>query len=369
MILNKAFMFACLAAMTLAASASAEEAWQADWDKTVAAAKKEGKLSLYMRGYDAVLRDFSRKYPEIKPVAVTGEGAALGQRILTERRAEKYLADLYVGGPYTVAGMLQPAGAVDPIADKLVLPEVLDPSAWIDGRHHYTDPEKKYNFAFLANPGGGQISYNSKLVTPGEIASYHDLLDAKWKGRIVSVEPAQRSIGAFTQFIYYNPALGADYFRRLFGDMDIAYARNSRQMTDWLATGKFAICFGCLSIEKARLQGLPVANIDTALFREGASYQAASGSISLLNRAPNPNAAKLFINWFLSREGQSSVQKVSDNGAHVNSARIDIPKDDVDPGNRLVAGRAYFDQNDPAWADTAPIDALAKEIMTSKAVQ
>jgi iron(III) transport system substrate-binding protein len=370
--MRKLLPLACFGLIALACAqpaAAADDAWKADWDKTVAAAKKEGKVVLYMRRYDLALKDFAKAYPDIKPIVVTGEGSVLGQRILTERRADKYLVDLYVGGSYTVAGILQPAKALDPISDKLVLPEVLDASAWVGGTLRYTDPERKYNFAFLASPGSDQVSYNTKLLDAKTITSYHDFLDPKFKGKIVSMDPSQRFFGALTQFIYYNPNLGPDFFRKLFGEMDITYARNNRQMTDWLANGKFEICFGCLSIEKARQQGLPVDNIDTTLFKEGAAYQAASGTVSLLNKAPNPNAAKVFINWFLSREGQISVQKISDAGEHLNSGRVDIPKDDVDPDNRLVPGRTYFDQNSPDWADTAPIDALAKEIMANKAMQ
>ena len=343
---------------------SADEIWKADWDKTVAAAKKEGRLVLYMRRYDLVLKDFNKRYPEIKPVIVTGEGAVLGQRILTERRADKYLADIYVGGPFTVSAMLM--DVVDTIPDKLVLPDVIDASGWIDHKLRYTDPEQKFNFAFLAIPGSDQVSINTNLIDPKSITSYRDFLDPKFKGKIVSLDPSQRFFGALTQFIYYNPELGSDFFRQLFGGMGITYARNNRQMTDWLAAGKFSVCFGCLSIEKARQQGLPVSTIDTSLFKEGASYQAGSGSISLLKNAPNPNAAKVFLNWLLSKEGQIAVQKITDAGEHLNSGRIDIPKDDVDEENRLVPGRKYFDQNSIEWSSTAPIDALTKEIMANK---
>jgi iron(III) transport system substrate-binding protein len=363
---------ACLGLLALCAfarPAAADDAWKADWERTVAAAKKEGKLVLYMRRYDAVLKDFTKKYPEIKPVIVTGEGSEVGARILAERRADKYLVDFYVGGPQTVLTILQPAGALDDISRQLVLPEVLDESAWVNGLLRYSDRERKYNIAFLANPGSSQVSYNSDLVGTKEITSYKDLLDPKWKGKIVSIDPTQRFFGALTQFIYYNPDMGPAFFRKLFGDAGIVYARNNRQMTDWLASGKFAICMGCLYVEKARQQGLPVGVFDTTYFKEGASFQAGSGSISLIKQAPNPNAAKLFVNWLLSREGQTAVQKVSDAGEHMNSGRVDIPKDDVDPDNRLVPGRHYFDQSNPDWADLDPVIALGKEIMATQSAQ
>lgn len=83
----------------------AKPAWQAEWDKTVEAAKKEGKLSLYLYQGDGELAAaadaFHKKYPAIAITTVTGRAGQLGPRIMAERRAEKYLADVYIGGPTT----------------------------------------------------------------------------------------------------------------------------------------------------------------------------------------------------------------------------------------------------------------------------
>ena len=70
--------------------------WKADWDKTVEAAKKEGRLVLYgSDDYEKLFAEFNKKYPEIKIVGVFGRGADVAKRFMAERRAEKYLADLY----------------------------------------------------------------------------------------------------------------------------------------------------------------------------------------------------------------------------------------------------------------------------------
>ncbi len=58
------------------------------------------------------------------------------------------------------------------------------------------------------------------------------------------MDPTQRFIGATTQFMYFHPELGLDYLKALWADMDITYARDIRQMIDWLANGKYAICIG-----------------------------------------------------------------------------------------------------------------------------
>ena len=124
--------------------------------------------------------------------------------------------------------------------------------------------------------------------------------------------------------------------------MDIQFAKNFRQMTDWLAQGRYSICFGCKDSMRAKNQGLPVDDFDTTRWKEGSSFSSGGGSLSYPNQAPHPNAAKVFINWFLSRRGQIALQKLGDVDDPPNSRRIDIPKDDVPPTNRMVARRQIF---------------------------
>ena len=59
-------------------AAQSKPAWQLEWEKTVEAAKKEGQVVIYISGYEAVLQDFEKDYPEIKVTAVTGRGNQLG---------------------------------------------------------------------------------------------------------------------------------------------------------------------------------------------------------------------------------------------------------------------------------------------------
>ena len=82
---------------------------------------------------------------------------------------------------------------------------------------------------------------------------------------------------------------------------------------------------------------------------EGGALGVQFGSLALVNRAPHPNAAKVFINWFLSREGQLALQKaVPTTGRDApDSRRIDIPKDYVPLRNRRVPGGKYMDLETP----------------------
>ena len=82
--------------------------------------------------------------------------------------------------------------------------------------------------------------------------------------------------------------------------------------------------------------------------KEATVVETASSSLVLLDQPPNPNAAKLFLNWLLSREGQISFQKSQ---GSCDSARIDVPKDDVPPISRRIDGVKYFRLWDVEWMD------------------
>jgi ABC-type Fe3+ transport system substrate-binding protein len=103
--------------------------------------------------------------------------------------------------------------------------------------------------------------------------------------------------------------------------------------------------------------------------QEGAGLVSQFGGLTLVNRAAHPNAAKVFINWYLSREGQLTLQRViakaGDGSVVPDSLRIDIPKDDIPLENRRVQGVKYLDLDTPERIEYEPIlkvveDGLAK---------
>jgi ABC-type Fe3+ transport system substrate-binding protein len=351
--------------VSTAAVFGAQADWKMDWEQTLAAAKKEGQVNIYIYRYERLLQDFKKDYPGINVVSVTGRGTELTARLMAERRAGKYIADVYSGGTNGNYNMLYKGKVLDPVKPALILPEVVDQSKWYGKEHRYADPEGQYIFAYLANPSGAQLAFNSNLVNPKEFKSYWDVANPKWKGKIVSLDPRDTGLGATMQFFYYNPEIGPEFMKKFFGGMDILYAKNFRQMTDWLAQGKYAICMGCKDSLRAKGQGLPVDDFDTNKWKEGSSFSSGGGSLSMPNQAPHPNAAKVFINWFLSRKGQIALQKLGDPDDPPNSRRIDIPKDDVPMEARLQPGVKYFDVVKPEYGDMKSIFDLAKEIMAA----
>lgn len=338
--------------------------WKEDWDKTVKAAKQEGTVVIYtFPGHERLFQDFQKKFPEIKPVEVTVRGSERVTRILSERRAGKYIADLLMGGAGSAAAGLLKGGVLDPIKPVLLLPDVLDPSKWWLGRHIYGDDDGKYIFSYSGAPLY-YFHHNTNLVKPQEVKSYWDFLSPKWKGKIVIAEPLTGGTQEVLQFLYYNREIGPDFVKRFLTEMDVTVSRDIRQMVDWVAQGKYAISAlqnaDRLDIWDAKNKGLAIDAFKTDRFKEGGFVGSGGGNVMLLNRAPHPNAAKVFVNWLLSREGQLAYQKLVETGR--NSLRIDIPKDDVPEHARIVADAKYALLDDPAYADLETVRSFVAEV-------
>jgi hypothetical protein len=76
-------------------AAEATTAWRTEWEKTVKAAEEEGALVIYMpQSLEPVFRDsFQKKFPKIKVTMATGRGPEISQRVMSERRAEKFAVE------------------------------------------------------------------------------------------------------------------------------------------------------------------------------------------------------------------------------------------------------------------------------------
>jgi ABC-type Fe3+ transport system substrate-binding protein len=339
---------------------------KAAWEKTVAGAKKEGEVRIWGDmeiTHPDIVAAFTKEFPFIKAVLVSGKVGDLMPRIAAERRAGKYLADAYSGGLGGRAFFdFQRSGVLDPLKPVLMLPEVVDESKWLAGKHHYADGEGQYVFMYEGSVAGVGLYYNSKLLDPKEFRSYWDLLNPKWKGKIALFERPGTGSPNMVRY-YYNPQLGPEFVRRLWSEMDLVVSQERRQATDWLGTGKFVLCIDCADTDAARKQGVPVNEFAHANLKEASGEISTSGNsgLALINRAANPNAARLLINWFLSRQGQIVWQDVMNKKVvePSDSMRVDIPKDNVLPPSRREEGKVYVVNG---FQDPDPVAKLINEI-------
>ncbi len=310
--------------------------WKVEWERTLKAAREEGEVQVFTEPSVDIYRammEFQKAHSKIR-LRITPLGARrFASRVLAERRAGKYLVDVFSGGTTSPSLILVPAGVLESIRSAFILPEIEDTSLWFRKKFHFADGLGKYVFLSDGTISSSIVTYNTKLVRPGQIKSFWELLDPKWKGKIAAYDPRLPG-GASNnmRFLYYNPKLGPKFITRLIRETDMALAPDRRMVMDWLATGRYPLAlFVGRELDKAKRQGLPVDEM-VQLKKEGAMLTSGAGSITLINKAPHPNAAKVFINWFLSRKGQTAWQKIMDR----NSLRMDISKDYITNANVRV---------------------------------
>jgi ABC-type Fe3+ transport system substrate-binding protein len=334
-----AFVFAGLAGAALAAPPGS----------LIKAAKAEGKVVVdgppIKRVREALSKGFKKRYGI--PVSYISSGTSKsGSRVRSERAAEKYILDVFISGADTPLLTMKKAGWLDPVAPILVDPEVTDKSKWTDGHLWYMDPDK--TILRVLRYVSPQLVINTKLVKPGEITKWSDLLNPKWKGKIVAKDPSVSGSGA-SLISYFYKTFGESYVKDLYQTQTPFLTRSGRQMVQWLSQDKYAIGVGPSVSQFRRFKKKGFA-LESVAPTDGPGVMSGGwGTISLLKNAPNPNAAKLFINWFASQEGQTIYSKVVTS----LSLRTDTPHD--------WAPKFILPQKGKKYVDTYMYDFVVKE--------
>lgn len=302
-------------------------AWELEWDKTLAEAKREKRLILYtttQAGVRQALSEGFKKRTELDLDIVTGRGGEIAAKLLSERRAGLYLADFYLGGTTTLFTQLKPSGVLRPIMPELFLPEVLDTKLWYKGVLPFMDKEKLIMQTRLM-PGGSQMdtAFDPSLVNKEEIISWYDLLKPKFKGKMNLQDPTSAGKGGnllSNALAFYG--LNWDYMRAL-AKQEPVITRDQRLMIEWVARGKHVIAINPDhdTFYEFKQAG---ANLGSVIFKETIDLLGGGSSgVGLIANSSRPNAAKLFLNWFLSKEGQTIFSR----SYQSQSAREDTPVD------------------------------------------
>ncbi|HEY7061873.1 MAG TPA: extracellular solute-binding protein [Chloroflexota bacterium] len=337
------------AAGSAATAGAAAADWQVEWDQTVAAARQEGTLVVSAPVGDVwrnALLAFQQAYPDVALELTGFNSRDFWPRVAQERQAGQYLWDLRVGGPDTTVFGAIKDGALAPIRPLIIRPDVLDDSKWLQGFDAlFADNAGVYLPAFMAYVSSPGV-VNREFVAAADLRSDADLLDPKWRGKI-SLQNPQAGAG-LVQLSVLLAAYGEDYLRDLLGKQELAVTDDSRQQAEWLVRGRYPIALGQASAQLLRFQEQGLGRQVEPL---GGKYQTLSigvGALQLLDRAPHPNAAKLFINWILTAPAQERLAKETE----LNSRRLDVAPGDPSQ----LPDPARLDQYVPSQAEKhAPV--------------
>ncbi|MGA2395767.1 MAG: extracellular solute-binding protein [Candidatus Lustribacter sp.] len=297
---------ALAATVALAAAARAAPACaQTDAMKAlIAAAQAEGSVTIDGPPVDTARKflteDFQRAFGI--PVAyISSTNSASGARVRAERAAGKFLLDVLVAGGDTPTLTYLPAGWLDRVEPILIAPDVLDPRKWRDDHLWYEDDA--HTILRTLQSVSPELVVNTKFVQPRDVPTWKALLDPKWQGKIIAKDPAVSGAGTSLIAMLYLQ-FGPDYVRRLYQDQKPLISRDARQAVQFLAQGAYPILMGPEPVDVAEFQrmGYPLEYVFPA--DAPTTLTGSYGLISLVNKAPHPNAAKLFINWLAGREPQ-----------------------------------------------------------------
>ena len=155
----------------------------------MAAAKKEGEISIYLNAPAQVRPALTKAYEDkfgIQSYVVTGTGPELSAKINAEYTAGMYQADVSFQGCSTLIGLIGTKGNLAAIEPMLILPEVKDPKVWFGGKLNYDKAGTAFRFINLALP---PLVYNTDLVKQNAIQSYLDLEKPEWKRKFSCMIP------------------------------------------------------------------------------------------------------------------------------------------------------------------------------------
>lgn len=297
--------------------------WQQKWDRTVKSAKEEGRLTIFSNVGGNTRADLTKAFKDRHGIDAeflsAGRGGELTQRLVTERAAGLFTADIIITGSSTIVLTMKPKGIIDSLEPLLILPEVLDKKVW-QGGNLFLDKERK--LVSLIAVFNRYLERNTQMVSEGELKSFRDLLENKWRGKIVMNDPTVSGTGlSFIELLMnvWGLEQTKEYLTQLVKQMPVM-TRDRRLQVEWLARGKYPVCIAGAAEPIANFMstGSPIAYVIT---KEGGSFVSGGAVLAVPDHRPHPNAAAVFVNWLLGREGMTVFSKSFGSP----STRLDIP--------------------------------------------
>ena len=337
---------------------SGNTAVRQDWDALVAEAKREATLFILVRGqsgYRRATNEFQTTFPGID-VQVFTEATATAwlDRVRSERKSGRYTLDLaFVQAEPAITQGLKD-GFWAPVRPLIFRSDVIDDTAWRDGfASRFIDAKAQFSFAWEYQV---QHAYavDTRVVKDGEITSVRDLLDPKWRGKIITSDPKTGSglYSAASIAKTYNN----DVVKTLLVDQQPKVVGGGNILIDALADGTYPIAQG---IRPKSLQPYRDRGVNHIKFLDLPDADHVPGTaLFAFNNTPHPAAARLFLNWVLTRPGQALLAQ------HLltNSARTDVAayeKDGIGTPNK-----PYFEPDrESNYAHTAATQGYVRGLL------
>ncbi len=267
-------------------------------------ARKEGKLVWYTtmisEDFQPLINTFMKKYPFLRAEAWRGGREVVLNRIQSEARAGQFLFDV-VSISSSEAGILKASG----------LTQRYQPPSAVAYPKSFVDPEGYWVAAYV---NYYVIGYNTKLVSKTEAPKdWQDLLLPQWKGKLAM------EVENYAWFRGLKEAWGQEkavQFARSLTTQDIRWRKGLTLTARLLAAGEsHAAIVAANSIETLKARGAPVEWVTTT-----DPIPAEVHPIQVAARALHPNAAKLFVEFVASREGQTLIKNLQRIPAHPDVA-------------------------------------------------
>ncbi|MFN0073671.1 MAG: ABC transporter substrate-binding protein [Chloroflexota bacterium] len=300
----------------------------AEWAAVVDAARKEGVVTVatYAGGaHRKILEEFEAAYPGIKIEHSQFQSSSRDYvpRVLQEQKAGLYTWDVAYMPVQEMIRQMRPIGGIEPVRPQIVRADAMDDRGWLDSYElGYPDDERKWGYA-LTRSRYKSVYINTDLVKDGEVTKFADLMDPKWRGKIIAGDPRTKGSG-FLSFTAIRVKTGGDaMMTQLIKEQELAVSLDARQLTEFMVRGRYAIGIGAVDIPILKdfmAQGLGQ-NLKNVPMVETDYVNASNKTMWFLKNAPHPSAAKVLMNWSLTKEsGVIHSQQIED-----NSRRADVP--------------------------------------------
>jgi iron(III) transport system substrate-binding protein len=336
----------------LTGSGGAQASEDAAWTKPVAAANEEGEIVIIVPP-SSTHRDFlAREWPKaFSKIKLSQTSVAPGQqfaRLSLERGAGKYLWDLVFTGSDN-AFQLRDAGMLDPIKPEFVLADVKNSETWGGWDEAFADTAATYVFTsrtFLKMP-----FYNAKLLSPDKVKSDGTkiFLDPVLKKKVIWDDPAFGGSGRTFAPVMLR-LLGEDGLRQFVSEQ-VVFVTQMSDLVDRMARGQYIMSLGPVLtglLDRYRDAGVPLDIRPLGNRPElGAYANTGASNIVVLKDRPHPNAARVFLNWYLSKSVEAALAKEMGE----DTRRTDVPQQ-VEPAQQRRPGVKYYEaqneENTPA---------------------